>query len=505
MAGGELHGTGSAKISETTERKHTKHGHGQEHGDTKRVIVVHCKAGKGRSGTMACSYLISECGWTPEDAIARFTERRMKPMFGAGVSIPSQLRWISYVDRWTKGGKKYVDRPVEVLEVHVWGLRHGVKLAIEGFVDEGKKIKAFHTFTKAERIVVEGDAPGGSGVLDLMSDMAGYGVKGPTEDQPGAECGDVVDEGGHQPERSKSTKDKLMRRVSKFGYGSHSGVDESSSSDASKPGAPQKSKTMTVQPATDAPTTSTPSLPQGPLQSKAASSANLIQLRAKTEAAVGTNIGSSPTLADSSEPGGQAVIFKPAEPIILPHSDINIDVERRNRAPAGLGMSMVTSVGHVWFNTFFEGNGPEQNGVADESGVFEIEWDKMDGIKGSLRKGTRACDRIAVVWRSVKDVDGPDIVINEPGENSPVPQMRAADWTQEKGDDPEAGKGLGLRPLDGTDSEVVSAASSVHGVPVGDSKDGVAETAEGDEGDSLKGVKTSGPSGEEELGAGVRA
>lgn len=500
MAGGELHGSGSAKVTETSGRKHIKHGHGQEHGDTERVIVVHCKAGKGRSGTMACSYLISECGWTPEDAIARFTERRMKPRFGAGVSIPSQLRWISYVDRWTKGGKKYVDRPVEVLEVHVWGLRHGVKLAVEGFVDEGKKIKVFHIFTRAERIVVEGDAPGGSGVLDLMSDMAGYGARGPTEDQPGAEFGDVVDEGQHPPERTKSTKDKLMKRVSKLGYGSQSESDEGSGSDAIKPGVPQKSKTMAVQPATDAPTTSTPSLPQGPSLPKAASSANLIQPRAKTEAAV--NSGSSPTLADSSEPGGQAVIFKPSKPIILPHSDINIDVERRNRAPAGLGMSMVTSVGHVWFNTFFEGNGPEQNGVADESGVFEIDWDKMDGIKGSLRKGTRACDRIAVVWRSMKDVERPDIVINEPGEDSPVPQMRPADWTQEKGDDPEAGKGLGLRASDGTDSEVVSAASSVHGEAVGDGKDGAGE---GGEDDSLKGVKTSGPSGEEVLGgrAGV--
>ena len=65
------------------------------------VVVVHCKAGKGRSGTMACSYLISEEGWTPENAMQRFTERRMRPGFGVGISIPSQQRWIRYVDRWT--------------------------------------------------------------------------------------------------------------------------------------------------------------------------------------------------------------------------------------------------------------------------------------------------------------------------------------------------------------------------------------------------------------------
>ena len=89
-----------------------------------RVVVVHCKAGKGRSGTVSCSYLISEEGWRAEDALKRFTERRMRPGFGAGVSIPSQLRWISYVDRWTKGGKRYIERPIEILEVHVLSLIH---------------------------------------------------------------------------------------------------------------------------------------------------------------------------------------------------------------------------------------------------------------------------------------------------------------------------------------------------------------------------------------------
>lgn len=137
-----------------------------------RVVVVHCKAGKGRSGTVACSYLISEEGWAAEDALKRFTERRMRQGFGAGISIPSQMRWIGYVDRWAKHGKLYVERQVEVLEVHVWGLRDGVKVAVEGFVDEGRTIKLFHVFTKDERIVMD-DTAQSQGTFARLADVKG--------------------------------------------------------------------------------------------------------------------------------------------------------------------------------------------------------------------------------------------------------------------------------------------------------------------------------------------
>ena len=48
----------------------------------------------------------------------------------------ARRRWIGYVDRWQRTGKKYVDREIEIVELHVWGLRHGVKVMIEGFVEE---------------------------------------------------------------------------------------------------------------------------------------------------------------------------------------------------------------------------------------------------------------------------------------------------------------------------------------------------------------------------------
>ncbi|KAK0777632.1 Telomerase protein component 1 [Friedmanniomyces endolithicus] len=86
------------------------------------------------------------------------------------------------------------------------------------------------------------------------------------------------------------------------------------------------------------------------------------------------------------------VVFRPSTRVLLPTNDINIDFERRTKTKYG-GFTMLSSVAHVWFNTFFEGRGPEQGGRADDSGVFEMEWEGMDGIKGSSRKGTRAFDR----------------------------------------------------------------------------------------------------------------
>lgn len=351
-----------------------------------RVAVVHCKAGKGRSGTVSCSYLISEEGWDAEEAKQRFTDRRMRPGFGAGISIPSQVRWISYVDRWTKNGKTYVERPVEIVELHVWGLRNGVKIAIEGFVDEGKIIKNFHTFQKSERQIIRGDISRETGFADVALEMMG---KKKTDD-----VGERVKEGEQAEQEAERTE---------------------------------------------------------------------------------TN--------ESLPPGGD-VVFKPASRVVLPSSDVNIDFERRNKSKYG-GFTMVTAVAHVWFNIFFEGNGPENKGVGDDSGVFNIDFDAMDGIKGSIRKGTRCFDRMSVVWKAVSVDRKPSVVITEPSEGEEVEQKRAADWRggDKKSEDIE--KKLGLREAN-SESAAVSRASSVRTSKNGDEEGTI---------DEIEGVRSTGPDG----------
>ncbi|KAK4177096.1 putative phosphatidylinositol-3,4, 5-trisphosphate 3-phosphatase [Triangularia setosa] len=477
----------------------------------KRVVVVHCKAGKGRSGTMACSYLIAEEGWNLEDALKRFTERRMRVGFGEGVSIPSQLRWVGYVDRWAnKGGKVYRDQPVEILEVHVWGLRNGVKVEVEGYVEEGKKIRVFHTFTKEERVVVQGDAPGGGGIKDFMWDMYG-GVKQEEEEvrdrreEPGVRTGVVEDDGSGEGKlsrnSSKKLKDGLKKKLSVRRKKDASAASSTTSLDKLATGAAAKQKSKTI------------AMPEGAASEAEGNKGSLpskTELRSQSTTSL-QNAGTF-SFADPSEPGGQAVIFKPTKPVWIPNSDVNISVERRNKAPGNIGLTMVTAVAHVWFNTFFEGNGPEQGGKPDDSGVFTIDWDKMDGIKGSSQRGTRACDRISVVWRTapVSDIEygggAPGVVIHEPGEDSPVPEMKPADWKGDGTENPTAQKRLGLRVED-PESASVSKASSVKSQEYamgsgGLGKDGHEETKveeEDEEDEDLKGVKVSGPAGEEVL------
>ena len=378
-------------------------GPGSEKG---RTVVVHCKAGKGRSGTSVCSYLISEEGWNLEDALTRFTSRRMRIGFGSGVSIPSQLRWIGYVDWWTKHGKIYVERQIEIIEVHVWGMRDGVKVAVEGYVEDGKVIKAFHTFDRKERVITDGES----------QNMANTATRA-NEKTPHLEESNVHADPSHYDSSSVNSK-------------------------------------------------------------------------------------------QTYETGADAVLFRPDRPIVLPTSDINIDFERRNKATYGL--TMVTSVAHVWFNAFFESQysstsqpdstkppvdttQPMKTDTLPNSGVFEIGWDAMDGIKGSARKGTRALDRLAVVWRALPESkDNVAKIITEPSVGQPVPEIQAADWKKAslKTAAESLGKDLGLR-VETPSSANVSKASSTTDL-------GSTAAARSD-GDSEAGVKAHGPQGEEHI------
>ena len=67
-----------------------------EHPDN--VVGIHCKAGKGRTGLMICTYLLhTGLCTTAADALQLFARERTHN--GKGVTIPSQIRWVHYYEQ----------------------------------------------------------------------------------------------------------------------------------------------------------------------------------------------------------------------------------------------------------------------------------------------------------------------------------------------------------------------------------------------------------------------
>ena len=66
--------------------------------DAANVVVLHCKAGKGRTGTLiACLLLHLQEHSSADDALRWFGYCRTSN--GKGVTIPSQIRYVYYYER----------------------------------------------------------------------------------------------------------------------------------------------------------------------------------------------------------------------------------------------------------------------------------------------------------------------------------------------------------------------------------------------------------------------
>ena len=71
--------------------------------DKMNVCAVHCKGGKGRTGTAICCYLLhSKAMRTAEESLAYFASRRTDHARGStyqGVQTPSQARYVTYYEK----------------------------------------------------------------------------------------------------------------------------------------------------------------------------------------------------------------------------------------------------------------------------------------------------------------------------------------------------------------------------------------------------------------------
>lgn len=98
--------------------------------DEKNVLAIHCKGGKGRTGTCVAAWLLySEQFKTAEKALAYFGLRRTDKAKGSmfqGVQTPSQSRYVGYLEKVLRDmhGRLPTPKPLLFKSMKITGLKH---------------------------------------------------------------------------------------------------------------------------------------------------------------------------------------------------------------------------------------------------------------------------------------------------------------------------------------------------------------------------------------------
>ncbi|EDQ86125.1 uncharacterized protein MONBRDRAFT_38555 [Monosiga brevicollis MX1] len=89
--------------------------------DSRNVAVIHCKAGKGRTGVMISAYLM-HCGLFEKTEEALEFYGHARTMNGKGVTIPSQVRYVHYYGRYVREQREFEPIPLIMKRIILHGI-----------------------------------------------------------------------------------------------------------------------------------------------------------------------------------------------------------------------------------------------------------------------------------------------------------------------------------------------------------------------------------------------
>ncbi|XP_069129990.1 phosphatidylinositol 3,4,5-trisphosphate 3-phosphatase TPTE2-like isoform X2 [Argopecten irradians] len=150
--------------------------------DEKNVIAVHCKGGKGQTGTMICTWLIqTELFTEVQQSLDFFGKRKTEENVGSvfqGLETPSQCRYVEYYEKikweldWTLPTARYLKlKTVNITSIKGVGKGDGSDLSMEFYVPSSGGVfkcslhnnkKCDYTHNKEEdsiSITIDDDSP----------------------------------------------------------------------------------------------------------------------------------------------------------------------------------------------------------------------------------------------------------------------------------------------------------------------------------------------------------
>ena len=142
--------------------------------DEKNVIAVHCKAGKGRTGTLICCLLLYMNVFDNSDECLQYYGM-MRAENGKGVTIPSQIRYVNYFEKIIKDNMAhpitFIKKKIKKIRMFTIPKFHKIYTPI--FTINNNK----NNYCSKKKKTVS-DKEGSNAVLDFDIDNNGFIVEG---------------------------------------------------------------------------------------------------------------------------------------------------------------------------------------------------------------------------------------------------------------------------------------------------------------------------------------